>query len=452
MLSSQKKHKLFIVEDDDWYNRLLAYTIDGFDFFEITRFFNAKDLLKELHQMPDVVTLDFRLPDMDGDELLKIIKDNSEQTEVIIVSEQRDIHVAMSLLRKGAFEYIVKNEEVKEQLHHAIKQIKEKIKLKDRVEKLEHEVDKKYNFNNIILGESKEIQNVITLIKKTLDTSIPVMITGATGTGKEVTARAIHYNSKQKKNPFVVINMAAIPENLLESELFGYEKGAFTGATQSKKGKFEEADGGTLFLDEIGELDINLQAKLLRVIQEKEVTRLGNNKPIKINCRIITATNKNLKEEVRKSHFREDLYYRIKGLAVELPDLKDRGKDVLLLAKHFIRTFAKENGMNEKSLTKKSIDKLLNYPWPGNIRQLKAVIDLAMVMSSSDTITDKDIDFDTIDIKSDLINGKDMSLREFNVALVKHYMNKFNDNTKKVAEQLQIGQTTVYRLLKEGEV
>ena len=297
MASDDKKYKLFIVEDDDWYNRLLAYTLNGLNFFEIVRFFNAADMLAELHQIPDVITIDYRLPDMKGDELLQKIKAFNEEIEVIIISEQSDVDVAVRLLRKGAFDYLVKSKEVKDQLHHTVKQLKDKLDLKKKVDQLEKEVDKKFGFEKFILGDSLEIQEVINLIKKTLNTSIPVAISGGTGTGKEVTAKAIHYNSKYKKYPFVAINMAAIPENLIESELFGHEKGAFTGATQTKKGKFEEANNGTLFLDELGDLDISLQAKLLRAIQEKEVTRLGSNKPIKINCRIITATNKDLKEE-----------------------------------------------------------------------------------------------------------------------------------------------------------
>ena len=244
--------------------------------------------------------------------------------------------------------------------------------------------------------------------------------------------------------------MAAIPENLIESELFGYEKGAFTGAVQTKKGKFEEANNGTLFLDELGDLDISLQAKLLRAIQEKEITRLGSNKSVKINCRIITATNKDLKEEVKKGTFREDLYYRIKGVSVHLPNLADRGNDVLILAKHFIQKFAKENGMDDKALTKKAVDKLLKYSWPGNIRELKSVIDLAMVMSSDNIIEQEDITFDTHDIGEELVS-QNKSMRDFNIALVKHYMDKYNNDTKKVAEHLEIGQTTVYRLLKEAK-
>ena len=244
--------------------------------------------------------------------------------------------------------------------------------------------------------------------------------------------------------------MAAIPSELIESELFGHERGSFTGAEVRRKGKFEEAEGGTLFLDEIGEMDINFQAKLLRVLQEKEVTRVGNNLPIKINCRIIVATNKNLLEEVKKGKFREDLYYRLFGLPIHLPPLCERDNDILLLAKYFIDNFCKENSLPIKNISENAKKKLLSYQWPGNIRELKSIVELAIVMSSDKELVESDISLSTTDALPNALTHE-MTLREYNRRIVNHYMEKCNDNTKLVAEKLGIGQTTVYRLLKENQ-
>jgi DNA-binding NtrC family response regulator len=235
---------------------------------------------------------------------------------------------------------------------------------------------------------------------------------------------------------------------LIETELFGHEKGAFTGAAARRIGKFEEADGGTLFLDEIGEMDINFQAKLLRAVQEKEIYRVGSNSPVKTNCRIIVATNKNLSEEVKQGKFRQDLYYRFFGLPIVLPPLRQRGKDIVLLANHFIDSFCEANNLPSKSLTSDAKTKLMNHSFPGNVRELKSVVELAAVMASDSEITASDITLDTQDALPDLMT-QNLSLREYNQKIVNHYMDKFNGNTKQVAEALCIGQTTVYRLLNE---
>ena len=229
----------------------------------------------------------------------------------------------------GAYDYISKSEDIKDRLLNTVKNIRNGIGLKREISTLRREVQKKYSFRESILGESPAIKTVYDLIDKALSTNITVIISGETGTGKELVAKAIHYNSKRKDKPFVTVNVAAIPSELIESELFGHEKGAFTGAAYRRIGRFEEADGGTLFLDEIGEMELNLQAKLLRVLQEKEIVRIGSNKPVKTDCRIVVATNKNLKEEVKKGNFREDLYYRLLGLPIELPPLRERANDIL---------------------------------------------------------------------------------------------------------------------------
>lgn len=441
---------IYVVEDNEWYNKLLVHNLSLNPDFVVESFFNGKDLLNSLSKKPAVVTLDYRLPDIDGETLLKKIKEFDANIEVIIISEQEEIETAVALLKAGAYDYLVKTKDIRDRLLNTINNIRKNEGLKKRIVSLQKEVQGKYAFEKTIIGTSPAIKKVFELIAKATETNITVTISGETGTGKEVVAKAIHYNSPRKDKPFIAINMAAIPSELIESELFGHERGSFTGADARRKGKFEEAEGGTLFLDEIGEMDINFQAKLLRVLQEKEVTRVGSNLPIKINCRIMVATNRNLLEEVKKGKFREDLYYRLFGLPIHLPPLRERDHDTLLLAKYFIDNFCKENSLPIKNISESARKKLLSYRWPGNIRELKSIVELAIVMSSEKELVESDISLSTTDALPNVLT-QEMTLREYNRRIINHYMEKCNDNTKLVAEKLGIGQTTVYRLLKENQ-
>lgn len=441
---------IYVVEDNEWYNKLLIHNLSLNPDFIVESFFNGKSLLNSLSKRPAVVTLDYRLPDIDGETLLKKIKEFDANIEVIIISEQEEIETAVALLKAGAYDYLVKTKDIRDRLLNTINNIRKNEGLKKRIVSLQKEVQGKYAFEKTIIGTSPAIKKVFELIAKATETNITVTISGETGTGKEVVAKAIHYNSSRKDKPFIAINMAAIPSELIESELFGHERGSFTGADVRRKGKFEEAEGGTLFLDEIGEMDINFQAKLLRALQEKEVTRVGSNLPIKVNCRIIVATNKNLLEEVKKGKFREDLYYRLFGLPIHLPPLRERDHDTLLLAKYFIDNFCKENSLPLKNISENAKKKLLSYHWPGNIRELKSIVELAIVMSSDKELVESDISLSTTDALPNVLTHE-MTLREYNRRIVNHYMEKCNDNTKLVAEKLGIGQTTVYRLLKEKQ-
>lgn len=450
MENQSQGFKIFVAEDNEWFNKLITHNLSLNPDFNIQSFFNAKDLLEQLHENPQVVTIDYRLPDMTGDELLKKIKAFNQNIQVIVISEQDEIEVAVELLKNGASDYIVKSKDIQERLKKIINNIQSTNALKKEITSLKKEVKTKYDFDKSMIGKSPAIQSVKEMMEKATQTNINVSITGETGTGKEVTAKAIHYNSYCADQPFIAINMAAIPENLLESELFGHEKGAFTGAVSRRIGKFEEAGKGTLFLDEIGEMDIHFQAKLLRVLQEREITRVGSNKAVKINCRIIVATNRDLKDEVKNKNFREDLYFRLMGLPVHLPPLRERNKDILLLAKHFIKAFCKSNQIDEKNLSEEAQKKLLAYKWPGNVRELKSVIDLAVVLSNANTIEANDISISQDDVLPDLMVDE-MTMREYNRRIIDIYMAKYHNDTKKVAEKLDIGQTTVYRLLKEAK-
>jgi two-component system, NtrC family, response regulator AtoC len=440
--------KIFVVEDNEWYNRLLVHTLSLNVDYEIKSFHNGRDFLNCLHESPDIVTLDYRLPDMNGLDLLKKISEENSEVQVILISEQEDIETVVSLLKHGVYDYIVKTNDIRERLLLTVQNIRNGIGLKREISSLRKEVQKKYVFRNTIMGESPAIKAVYGLIDKALGTNITVIITGETGTGKELAAKAIHYNSKRRDKPFVPVNIAAIPSELIESELFGHEKGAFTGAAFRRIGKFEEADGGTLFLDEIGEMDPGLQSKLLRALQEKEIVRIGSNKAVKTDCRIIVATNKNLLEEVKKGNFREDLYYRLRGLPVELPPLRERGNDILILATHFVERFCAENELALKKLTPQSQQKLLGYPFPGNVRELKSVAELAVTLSETKMIGPEDIILDPGNPLSEVMDD-DLTLRQYEIKIIKASLRKHNNDIKTVARKLDIGISTIYRLLRE---
>jgi len=446
---SEKAFKIFVVEDDEWYSRLLVHTLSLNPDYEIQAFGNGKDCLANLHQQPDIITLDYRLPDMKGLDVLKQIKEINEDIQIILISEQDDIGVVVTLLQNGAFDYIVKSKDIRERLLNTVNNIRQGSNLKKEIVNLRQEVKKKYTEQSTIIGNSAATRKVYELIEKAIRTNITVTITGETGTGKELVAKAIHYSSTRSKQPFVAVNVAAIPKELIESELFGHEKGAFTGAAFRRIGKFEEADGGTLFLDEMAEMDIALQAKLLRALQEKEIIRIGSNTPVKFDCRIIIATNKDLQDEIKKGNFRQDLYYRLYGLPIELPPLRERENDVIILAKHFIQVFCKENKMATKTLTPEASARLLSYSFPGNVRELKSVIELAVTLADQHEISAEHIVLGRGQDLLDDIFSSELSLREYDIRIVKKFLDKYDNNIKLVAEKLDLGVATIYRMLKE---
>jgi two-component system, NtrC family, response regulator AtoC len=445
---AEKPFRIFVVEDNEWYNKLLVHTLSLNPDYEIRSFINADDFLKCLHESPDVVTLDYKLPDVSGLEVLKKIKEADNDIQVILISEQEDTDMVVTLLKMGAYDYITKSNDIRERLLNTIQNLRNGLGLKNEISSLRREIQKKYSFRQLILGESQPMKNVYDLIDKAVGTNITVIISGETGTGKELVAKAIHYSSARKDKPFVAVNVPAIPSELIESELFGHEKGAFTGATFRRIGRFEEADSGTLFLDEIGEMEMNLQTKLLRVLQEKEIVRIGNNKPVKTDCRIIAATNKNLREEVKKGSFREDLYYRLLGLPIELPPLRERANDILLLAGNFIVNFCHENNIPQKRLSAQAQKKLLNYSFPGNVRELKSLIELAVTLSVGEEISASDFVLEEQDPIS-LIPGDNLTLKEYEMKIIKATLRKFNNDIGLTAKTLDIGVSTIYRMLKE---
>ncbi len=383
--------KIFIIEDDVMVATLMKQALGKYD-HELTHFTNAEDCLQNLHLNPDIVTVDYNLPGMNGIDLMGRIKSYNSSIMVVLVSGQETLEVVVAAYKGGASEYIIKNDSLFVNLENSIRNLSMNVVLKREVEFLKDQIIDRHKYSNI-LGNSNPVIRVLKLIQKVEKSNIMVLVTGQSGTGKELVAKALHYNSPRNRKPFVTVNMGAIPEDLIESELFGHEKGAFTDARERRIGKFEEANEGTIFLDEIGEMNLHLQTKLLRVLQEKEITRIGSNKIIKLDFLMIAATNRNLANEVKEGRFREDLFYRIQGFLIHLPPLKERGDDVILLAKSFLTEFCKNNKMEQVQLSKEAAKFMLEYEWPGNIRELKAVMERAALLCENNTIQIEDLMF-----------------------------------------------------------
>jgi DNA-binding NtrC family response regulator len=440
---------IFVVEDDLAYSKFLKYVLGLNPDFEVEFFASGKECIDNLHKKPSIITLDYSLPDLKGEQVLQQIREFDPDISVIIVSAQEKIGTAVQLLKLGAFDYIAKDDEAKDRILNSINNARNKTSLIREIDHLKKEITEKYEFEKSIIGTSSSIRKVFGLMEKAVKTNIIVSITGETGTGKELVAKAIHYNSPRKNKPFVAVNMTAIPRDLIESELFGHEKGSFTGAIGRRIGKFEEAEGGTIFLDEIGEMDLNLQAKLLRILQEREVTRIGGNQFVKLDIRIIVATHRNLQEEVKAGKFREDLYFRILGLPIPLPPLRERGQDITLIARHYLDQFARENQLKRFKLSSDAQEKLLTYPFPGNVRELKSVIELAAVMANENEITAETISFSTL--RDDTFLFQEMTLEQYLYRIIRSYLTKYDDNVLEVAQKLGIGKSSIYRYLKEME-
>lgn len=444
--------KIFIVEDDPWYGEILAYHLSMNDDYEINRFTCLKDCFAQLgRSKPDLITLDYSLPDGKGDEALKKIRAQLPDIPVIIISAQKDVAVAVELLKQGATDYFVKDDSTKDLLWNAVARLRSHKPPKGETPHISETNASAQDFSQDIHGHSAAMQKVFGLLQKASRTSINVSITGETGTGKEVVAWAIHNHSERRRRPMVVVNMAAIPKELIESELFGHEKGAFTGATARRIGRFEEANKGTLFLDEIAELDLSVQSKLLRVLQERELIRVGGTEKIPLDVRLIVATHKNLLEEVRKGNFREDLYYRTIGLPIELPPLRERGKDIALLAVHFLEAFCKANKMPVLSFSKAALAKLNDYHYPGNVRELKAMVELAAVMCDAGEIKANDIQFPA-EGEHELPTQQGKTLKEYTADIIRYYLRQHDNNVQAVATRLDIGKSTIYKMIQNKEL
>lgn len=391
-MDEEKNIRVYIVEDDLVSGTMIKASIEKEFGYSVNWFKDGSNFIAALSEKPDIVILDYNLPDTNGLELYRRLTESCPGTDCVVVSGQDDVNIVVQAYKAGIKNYIVKNQNTLVDLMNDIRNISKNIQLRQEVEELREQIIDRGKYKNII-GDSDAILKVLRLIQKVEKTNVLTLITGESGTGKELVAQAIHLNSNRSRKPFIAVNLAAIPADLIESELFGHEKGAFTGATGKRHGKFEDANGGTIFLDEIGEMDINLQTKLLRVLQENKLSRLGSNKEIHLDLRVIAATNKLLSQEVKEGRFREDLYYRIQGFLIHLPPLRDRGSDVMLLANAFLNEFCLKNRLGPKTFSPKATELMLRHTWPGNVRELKSFVERCALITSGSDIQPGDLVF-----------------------------------------------------------
>ena len=380
-----KKARILIVDDEAVVRESMRdWLIDaGYEVFTAENGPQALDVIER--ERVGIVLADLVMPGMDGIELMKRAKELAPSIAVIIITAYGSIPTAIAAMREGAYDYIEKPF-CPERVELLVQKLLEHQNLVQENISLRHKLEERYRFENII-AKSHKMQKVIELIKTVARSNASVLIIGDTGTGKELVARAIHSQSHRRDKPFVAVSCAALPESLLESELFGHERGSFTGAIAQRKGRFELANKGTLFLDEIGEISANIQVHLLRVLEDKEFTRVGGTEPTRVDVRLVTATNKDLKRAVERGEFREDLYYRINVVTIELPPLRERKEDIPLLANHFLSKFAQENQKDITGFSPEATDLLLNYEWPGNVRELENAIERAVILARDNVIT-----------------------------------------------------------------
>ena len=451
-ISHYPLRKILIIDDEEKLRTLLARIIglEGFDVYEAS---DCKSAFKKLEQNDiDVILCDVKLPDGNGVDLAKKIKDKYSIPEIILLTAYGNIPDGVQAIKNGAFDYITKgddNNKIIPLLHRAI----EKSDLAKRVQQLEKQLGNKHSFDKII-GKSKPILKALELAKKVAVTDTTVLLTGETGTGKEVFAQAIHQASTRSKQHFVAINCSAFSKELLESEMFGHQAGAFTGAMKDQKGLFEEANNGTIFLDEIGEMALDLQAKLLRVLETGEFIRVGSTKTTKVNVRIIAATNRELSNEIEQGHFREDLYYRVSVFQIQLPPLRERVIDIEPLANHFLQLSAIKTNKKIHSISNEYYELLKQHQWKGNIRELKNIVERSVILC------DHDLQAEHLPIElqnSNATKQKGKTLSAFELASaeklhIQKVMNYANGNKTKTAELLGIALTTLYRKLAEYSI
>lgn len=444
--------KILIIDDEEKLRSLLAriLKLEGFELFQAG---DCKSGLKVLEQNAiDVVLCDVKLPDGNGVDLTLTIKQSFPDCEVILLTAYGNIPDGVQAIKHGAFDYITKgddNNKIIPLIYRAI----EKKNLEQRVDVLEAQLEKKYSFNGIT-GQSKSIAEAVALAQKVAFTNTTVLLTGETGTGKEIFANAIHQHSPRKNKNFVAINCSAFSHDLLESEMFGHMAGAFTGAHKDKKGLFEEANQGTIFLDELGELPIDLQAKLLRVLESGEFMKVGNSKITKVDVRVIAATNRDLKKEIEAGRFREDLYYRLSTFNIQLPALRERTKDIEALALNFLKTFSHKTNKKIQSISKEAMHILISHSWPGNIRELKNVIERSVILENSNVITTQSLPMELCNNASATTSGNSNTLSAFSMASaekihIQKVLNYTGGNKTETARLLSIGLATLYRKIDE---
>jgi len=439
----KKKAELLVVDDEEIVRDSLRDWLDGVG-YDVAVAASAEEALEILKKKKfNIMLADLVMPGMNGIELMKEAKKIYPTLAAVIITAHATIQTATTAIREGAFDYIEKPF-CPEKVELLIEKLVEHQDLIEENISLRRQIKEKFRFEGIIAKSSKMLK-IFELIKTVAPTNATVLITGETGTGKEIVARAIHHQSKRHNKPFIATSCAALAESLLESELFGHEKGSFTGAVGSKKGKFEAADKGTLFLDEIGEINANTQIHLLRALEEKKITRIGSNEEIAVDVRIITATNKDLRNMVLEERFREDLYYRLKVVTIKLPPLKDRMEDILPLAEHFLKKYAEENNKDTIKFSPGVIEFMLNYSWPGNVRELENMIEHGVILSKDKAVT-------MAELPQDIIHPTIQKEKTIEAVTKNHILNVLEEtkgNISKAAAILGIRRMTLYNKLKK---
>jgi len=442
----KKKTKLLVVDDEDIVRESLCDWLSSVGYKVLTAKC-AEDALEIIkHKKIKIMIADLIMPGMDGIELMKKAGDIVPTISTVIITAHGTIQTAITAMREGAYDFIEKPF-CPEKVELIIRNLVEHHNLIEENISLRQKVEDRHNFEGII-AKSPKMMKIFELIKTVAPTNTTVLITGESGTGKEIVARAIHRQSQRHNKPFIATSCAALPETLLESELFGYEKGSFTGAVERRKGKFEAADKGTLFLDEIGEIDANTQVHLLRALEEKKITRIGSNEEIDVDVRIITTTNRKLRTLIEQEKFREDLYYRLNVVTIDLPPLRSRREDILPLAEHFLKKYAKQNNSPVKSFSSEVAEFMLNYDWPGNVRELENMVERGVVLSKDKEIT-------LAEFPKELTNtnpadGKTLEALERNH--IRKVLEETDGNIARTAKLLGIHRMTLYNKLKKYDI
>ena len=448
------KKRILVVEDEEKLRRVIELQLvsSGFD---VDKAATAEEAVKVVDRA-DLVLTDFKLPNMDGLELLALIRRQNAQVPVIVMTAFGSVEIAVESMKAGATDFLLKPFSL-DHLMRIVNKALEVRDLRDENRMLKAELGRRYEFDNII-GRSEGMQEIFAAIERVAPSRATVLLAGESGVGKDLIARAIHFHSPRRDRPLVKINCTAIPENLMESELFGYEKGAFTGATTSKPGKFEQADTGTVFLDEIGDVPANIQVKLLRILQEREFERLGSNVTRHIDVRVVAATNQDLRAALEQGTFREDLYYRLNVVPLNIPPLRERKSDIPFLANHFVKKLAPDAGCRVESITDAAMEKLLGYHWPGNVRELENVIERGLVMCAGTQL-------DAADIRLESPRGtgaarpqndshfvpEGMTLEEYEQEIIREALRRADGNKSQAARMLGLTRNALrYRLTQMG--
>jgi len=446
------KQRILVVEDEEKLRRVLELQLTSAG-FDVDKAATAEDGLK-LVDRADLVLTDLRLPNMDGLQLLSLVRRQNAQVPVIVMTAFGSVETAVEAMKAGATDFVLKPFSL-DHLMQVVRKALEFRALRDENRALKEELGRRYEFDNII-GRSQPMQEIFATVERVAPTRATVLLAGESGVGKDLIARAIHFRSPRKDHPLVKINCSAIPENLMESELFGYERGAFTGAQTAKPGKFEQADTGTVFLDEIGDVPPAIQVKLLRILQEREFERLGSNTTRHIDVRVIAATNQDLRAALEQGTFREDLYYRLNVVPMNIPPLRERKVDIPFLAGHFVKKLAPDVGCQVEGITEAGVEKLMSYHWPGNVRELENVIERSLVMATGRVLDAKDIHLENAprprpqgDSQHFLPEG--LTLDEYEQELIREALRRADGNKSQAARLLGLTRNALrYRLTQMG--